>query len=83
MKDGSFPIFQPPFVGKLPNFYTEQLHNIIMNDMQKIVNRANEIINERMNTWCVDETNMGTSELQQLQKCAFEIARNEFMIGLI
>ena len=54
-----------------------------MNDMQKIVNRANEIINERMNTWCVDETNMGTNELQQLQKCAFEIARNEFMIGLI
>ena len=54
-----------------------------MNDMQKIVNRANEIINERMNTWCVDETNIGSTELKQLQKYAFEIARNEFMIGLI
>jgi hypothetical protein len=54
-----------------------------MNDMQKILSRANEIINERMNAWCVDETNMGSAELKQLQKCAFEIARNEFMIGLI
>lgn len=54
-----------------------------MTDMQKIVNRANEIINERMTSWGYDETNMGTAELRQLQKCAFEIARNEFTIGLI
>ena len=82
MKDGASLIFVF-FLQGGTCFLTELIHNIIMNDMQKIVNRANEIINERMNTWCVDETNMGTSELQQLQKCAFEIARNEFMIGLI
>ena len=84
MKEGGFWKFLCLFSSRNhPENLTELKHSRDMNSMQVIVNRANEIINERMTAWNVDETTMGATELRQLQKCAFEIARNEFMIGML
>jgi hypothetical protein len=51
--------------------------------MDACVKRANEIINERMAAWQVDETNMGTAEMQELADAAWKIAYNECKIGLL
>ena len=51
--------------------------------MDACIKRANEIINERMTTWGVDETNMGTSEMGELADAAWKIAYNECKIGLL
>lgn len=51
--------------------------------MDACIKRANEIINERMNTWQVDETNMGASEKAELADAAWKIAYNECKIGLL
>lgn len=51
--------------------------------MDACVKRANEIINERMTAWGVDEMNMGTAEMQELADAAWKIAYNECKIGLL
>ncbi len=51
--------------------------------MDACIKRANEIINERMNTWQVDETNMGANERAELADAAWKIAYNECKIGLL
>jgi hypothetical protein len=51
--------------------------------MDACVKRANEIINERMNAWQVDESNIGTTEMQELADAAWKIAYNECKIGLL
>lgn len=51
--------------------------------MDACVKRANEIINERMTAWQVDESNMGTAEIQELADAAWKIAYNECKIGLL
>ena len=51
--------------------------------MNACVKRANEIINERMTAWQVDESNMGTAEMQELADAAWKIAYNECKIGLL
>lgn len=51
--------------------------------MDACVKRANEIINERMAAWRVDESNMGTAEIQELADAAWKIAYNECKIGLL
>ena len=51
--------------------------------MDACVKRANEIINERMTAWGVDESNMGTAEIRELADVAWKIAYNECKIGLL
>ena len=51
--------------------------------MDACVKRANEIINERMTAWQVDEMNMGTAEMRELANAAWKIAYNECKIGLL
>lgn len=51
--------------------------------MDACIKRANEIINERMNAWQVDETNIGASERAELADAAWKIAYNECKIGLL
>jgi len=51
--------------------------------MDACVKRANEIINERMIAWQVDESNMGTAEMRELADAAWKIAYNECKIGLL
>ena len=51
--------------------------------MDACVKRANEIINERMNAWKVDEFNMGAAEKSELADAAWKIAYNECKIGLL
>lgn len=51
--------------------------------MDKCVKRANEIINERMNAWKVDKTNMGSAEMSELADIAWKIAYYECKIGLL
>lgn len=51
--------------------------------MDACVKRANEIINERMTAWQVDESNMGTAEMRELADVAWKIAYNECKIGLL
>lgn len=59
--------------------------NILKNQklMDACVKRANEIINERMAAWQVDESNMGTAEMSDLADAAWKIAYNECKIGLL
>lgn len=51
--------------------------------MNAQVKRANEIINERMTTWQVDESNMGTAEMNELRDAAWKIAYYECKLGLL
>lgn len=51
--------------------------------MGACVKRANEIINERMAAWRVDESSMGTAEMGELADAAWKIAYNECKIGLL
>ena len=51
--------------------------------MDACIKRANEIINERMNAWKVDEFNMGVAEKSKLADAAWKIAYNECKIGLL
>ena len=51
--------------------------------MDACVKRANEIINERMTTWQVNETNMGTAEMEEFADAAWKIAYYECKIGLL
>ena len=51
--------------------------------MDKCVKRANEIINERINAWEADETNMGSVEMNELADIAWKIAYYECKIGLL
>lgn len=51
--------------------------------MDACVKRANEIINERMTAWQVNESNMGTAEMRELADTAWKIAYNECKIGLL
>lgn len=59
--------------------------NVLKNQklMDACVKRANEIIKERMNTWQVDESSMGTVEMGELADAAWKIAYNECKIGLL
>lgn len=51
--------------------------------MDKCVKRANEIINERMNAWKTNETNIGSVEMSELADIAWKIAYYECKIGLL
>ena len=51
--------------------------------MDACVKRANEIINERMTTWQVNDTNLGTAEMEEIADAAWKIAYNECKIGLL
>lgn len=51
--------------------------------MNACVKRANEIIQERLKTWNVDETCMGSGEMSELMDAAWKIAYYECKIGLL
>ena len=51
--------------------------------MDACVKRANEIIQERLIAWDVDEHCMGTGEINELTDAAWKIAYYECKIGLL
>lgn len=51
--------------------------------MDACVKRANGIIQERLETWNVDETCMGSDEMNELMDAAWKIAYYECKIGLL